>query len=1016
VGGSAIRVNKNVPDIIDSTNRGLLQSIINAGVVFVNYLGHSSGTIWEEDIGDPNSLRNTSGMLPFISSVSCNVGGFGDQAINTLGEELTRGDNRGAIAMWGAVSLGYVYQGTTMVNHLLTSVTRDTVRSFGALTTGARYGLWLNTGPDPVTVAMIQLTPLLGDPLSRLAIPVLPDLAVGSGDITVTPAQSTLNDSTAMVGVRIHNYGLVPADSVGIALSDFFNGQATQVLNNAKIPPTLYRDSISVPWYGTRQAGPHTLRVTVDPAGNITEVSRANNSASIDQYVYGNLLYQVRPLENMVVPPGPQVLRVTNPIGVDSVILQVIFEIDTTASFSSPFMTGSGPVSTGPVSAEWTTPSIPDGRVCYWRVRTFNAGVTGPWEVFTFSTSGAAPALPLVRWRENSQGLFGSGATVQTAVTDSGVIIGKLTPLDLYVRSVGARANQATGFFSVVRADGVLTTGYPWVAGNGFICAVVNDVTGTPVIRSFDTPSSPAQADSMVKFISTASPGNYVCVSVIYDGYTNVSPALRTALRGLGSALIDSVRPGDAWSMIARTGGGSLPLEHWSSSATTADSIRLTNYFPYRSGTFTGPLLPMPQRLQLFKWSPAFANGTSDAKIALLGIRAGGTTDTIRVITKDSTTVDLTGLTQVTADPAYTGFRAAALLSTNDIRVTPLLRDWSADFEPPADLAISARTLSSPKLAAGGAGANSVSATIYNIGYRRSDSARVILSALQADKSLRPIAYAMADSIAPGGFRTLQIPFAAGGLGEQATLQIHVSPPLPAKDLIQDNNIALIRVAVIGSEPLGAKMHLFADGVQLMEGDYVAARPKVLVHLYDLSGVGNVPPAVDLFVDNIPVGGSSSAAAGRGGTIAARVLDDPTFAPVLSNGSHELRVRVSQANTSGSVDSVTQRLTINVTDQYKILQMFNYPNPFGSETWFTFVITGSTPPEDLTVRIYTVAGRKIREIKAAPGSLQVGFNRVYWDGRDAQGDEVANGYYLYQVQITGGGKSLTATSKAARVR
>jgi flagellar hook assembly protein FlgD len=129
-----------------------------------------------------------------------------------------------------------------------------------------------------------------------------------------------------------------------------------------------------------------------------------------------------------------------------------------------------------------------------------------------------------------------------------------------------------------------------------------------------------------------------------------------------------------------------------------------------------------------------------------------------------------------------------------------------------------------------------------------------------------------------------------------------------------------------------------------------------------------------------------------------------------------LRVRVSQQNASGTLDTVIQRLIINVTDEYKILQMFNYPNPFGAETWFTFVVTGNTPPEELTLRIYTVKGRKIREIRSGPGSLQVGFNRVYWDGRDTQGDEVANGNYLYQVQITGGGKSLTATGKAARVR
>jgi hypothetical protein len=64
---------------------------------------------------------------------------------------------------------------------------------------------------------------------------------------------------------------------------------------------------------------------------------------------------------------------------------------------------------------------------------------------------------------------------------------------------------------------------------------------------------------------------------------------------------------------------------------------------------------------------------------------------------------------------------------------------------------------------------------------------------------------------------------------------------------------------------------------------------------------------------------------------------------VLTNGPHELRVRVSQQNASGTLDTVIQRLIINVTDEYKILQMFNYPNPFGAETWFTFVVTGNTP-------------------------------------------------------------------------
>ena len=282
------------------------------------------------------------------------------------------------------------------------------------------------------------------------------------------------------------------------------------------------------------------------------------------------------------------------------------------------------------------------------------------------------------------------------------------------------------------------------------------------------------------------------------------------------------------------------------------------------------------------------------------------------------------------------------------------------------------------------------------------------------DRSLRPIAYAMLDSVSPGGSRTVQIPFSAGGLGAQATLQVSVSPAGGTRDLIRDNNSAFITVGINGFVPLGATVRVIADGVQLMAGDYVATHPKITVHLENLTGAGTVPPAVDLYVDNVPVAGSAPGTASVAGT--SRSADDPAFSPVLTNGSHELRVRVSQLDASGAVDSVIQRLAVNVTDQFRILQMFNYPDPFGNDTWFTFVLTGNTAPEDLTIKIYTVRGRKIRELKPLPGSLQVGFNRIYWDGRDAEGDEVANGYYLYQVLVSGGGKSLTATGKLARVR
>ncbi len=1017
VGGMTYRVYKSTPDAIDGEHKQQLQDIVNNGVVFVNFLGHSGGRVWGVDIGSPDDLQNTTGMLPFVSSVSCNVGAFSEPSSNVLSEDFILADNRGAAGVWASASLAYADVGSSLVNSFFTDMTVDTVRGFGALTTTARLQVWESLGPSYIANAALNLMPLLGDPLSHFALAVKPDLAVSPSDLYLSSKLPTPSDSVLSLTALVHNYGLVPSDSETVLLTDIYNGQTTPLLNNALIGPTRFRDSLVVPWRGTKQIGMHTFQMTLDPAGRIDEVTKANNVASVVVEVYANLLYVVRPLVNMVVAPGPELLRVTTPIGVDSATMQVAFQIDTSASFSSPVLVSSPAVMPGPASVEWTTPPLADGTLYFWRARSFSASVTNAWTSSSFRTGSSLPLPPLVRWSESSPGQFLQGTAVRTTVTDSGVTISGLPPTRLYARSLGYRANANTDYYSILQVDQQTIFGLWWVQGTGFLAMSVDPVARIPVFHAFDVPGNAAQADSMQSFISSTPRGNYVALSVIYDGRTNVTAGLRAAIKSLGSTLIDSVQPGDAWSIIGLSGGGMTPLEHWSRAGVTADSLLLQNTYSAGSGTFAGDLLPMPQRLRTFRWTAAAgAGGSTDAHAAILGIRSTGASDTLRVIPKDSSTADLTGLNATTADPSYVGFMAVSLLTSADGRATPVLRNWSADFEPPADLAVTSRTIASPKIHIPSAVQGSVTVTVYNIGYRTADSARLILSYILPDNSLRAVAYSSVDSIPAGGSRAVQVSFPTAGLPAQFTLQARVVPAGPDKELVWENNVTLFNFTVQSGPPLSAKVQILADGVQLMNGDYVAARPTILVHLVDLSGGGNLPPTVDLFVDNVLIGGPAGALALRSAKAVVRALDDPTFTPVLSNGTHELRVRVSEQNASGGVDSVVQSLIVNVTDQYRILQMFNYPNPFGAETWFTFVITGDAPPEQLTIRVYTAAGRKIREIRAEPGSLQVGFNRIYWDGRDAQGDEVANGYYLYQVQITGGGKTLTATGKIARVR
>jgi flagellar hook assembly protein FlgD len=73
-------------------------------------------------------------------------------------------------------------------------------------------------------------------------------------------------------------------------------------------------------------------------------------------------------------------------------------------------------------------------------------------------------------------------------------------------------------------------------------------------------------------------------------------------------------------------------------------------------------------------------------------------------------------------------------------------------------------------------------------------------------------------------------------------------------------------------------------------------------------------------------------------------------------------------------------------------------------------------PDELKIRIYTVAGRLIHTLLVPPNSLRFGFNRFYWDGRDHDGNEIANGVYFYTMVLKSGDKTFNVTERLAKVR
>ena len=104
-------------------------------------------------------------------------------------------------------------------------------------------------------------------------------------------------------------------------------------------------------------------------------------------------------------------------------------------------------------------------------------------------------------------------------------------------------------------------------------------------------------------------------------------------------------------------------------------------------------------------------------------------------------------------------------------------------------------------------------------------------------------------------------------------------------------------------------------------------------------------------------------------------------------------VLIKAFDNLGLSSSDTLRFEIVEEGLYEVSDVFNLPNPFSKSTNFVFQVTN---PAEARLSVYTVSGIRIWERRIA---ALAGFNSIDWDGRDLVGDTIANGTYLYVLEV-----------------
>ena len=206
------------------------------------------------------------------------------------------------------------------------------------------------------------------------------------------------------------------------------------------------------------------------------------------------------------------------------------------------------------------------------------------------------------------------------------------------------------------------------------------------------------------------------------------------------------------------------------------------------------------------------------------------------------------------------------------------------------------------------------------------------------------------------------------------------------------------------------------DDKELIDGDIISSEPTVVMTVEDNSPLPITQNHFSIQLDNIPLSFYDvNDSLKYDYTPYPNSKAVVTWTPKLEDGSHTLTVFVK--DSSGNPFNSSQMVyRFNVFNNPDLLQVYNYPNPFKDKTDFTFEVRGVIPPEELKIKIFTVAGRLIKEIVLPGSSLQIGFNRIPWDGLDQDGDEIANGVYFYKIISKHGNEVKTVTQKLAKLK
>ena len=825
--------------------------------------------------------------------------------------------------------------------------------------------------------------------------PILPNLSITQNAVTSIPQQITDDVDTAKFLIAYSNSGSIVNDSISIQIKHFYQGNllASEIVRR-KYP--VANDTILLKIPILKNAGEHQLSIDLDYNGLIVESSESDNLSNYYFTVATTDFKILHPQQNSISAVNQAVFL--NPTFNSGGSSTVNFELDTLPNFINAQKISQ---SLQQFTSIFPLPDLKKSKRYYWRIKIVNSG--HDWTTGSFysgdSSSTLFGQLDSVSWKEN--------AFLRTAYSlDSGA---RIVDTKITIKALSAGLND--GNTGLVEINGVNVIGQNFGIGHN---VVVLDTTAFDVVsqKRFTIAANADESDSLTQFISAIPNGKIVIDVIVEDGVNNLKQTTRDALKTLGSQFIDQVSFRDSWSIIGRKGAaiGSVP-ETYKPLGTGNALTETTLVRIEKSGTIVTPILGPFTSLSTLVLDDVIPVG-SQLKVQFVGISQTNSSDTlITVVNQNSIPLNTINTKQYRYGKLIFQFTSASVFKNQQkpfAEDAPVLRSWMMSAIPSTELAVSSSSTSLSRNQVMEGEEIEFTSTMFNVSTTAAESVTVQLKSTTAG---------IEQILQQQRFRTIgandSISFSflyntRRKKGNHAFI-FQIDPSDSIVEQSKNNNSVTIPY-VVQPDTLRPTLQIIFDGAQIVNGDFVPNHPEIRIRFSDNNPANLFPSDTSNFkitLNNVRVPFMNGTAELLNSNVAGKA--EIRWTPELAAGENIIEISAKDVSENYS-DTV--QIFVNVANEFKIQDIFNLPNPFNSFTHFTFNLAGPANPDEVIIKIYTVAGRLIQEISTTG---IIGFNKIPWDGRDKDGDQIGNGVYLYKVIVKQGGKQVEGLSKLVKM-